>query len=305
MELRHLRYFVAVAEERHFGRAAERLCITQPPLSQQIQALERELGVQLFTRGRRVDLTEVGRLFLAEARRVLGDADRALRVVQAASAGIRSRLRVGYPAATVDDLPPVALRAFQERYPDTQIETVVGHTGAHLEALHDGDLDVAFICGAGPAQELVVKPLRWERTVLAVPQDDPLARSLAVRPEQLAGKPLILFPRVLEPFVHDQLTGEVLGAAGVIPCIALEATTLESTYTAVAAGLGVAFVAESTTRILAACGVAHRAFAPPTPRLQLGLAWCPDARSNPVRCFTALLDELRRAADAPVNAASA
>jgi DNA-binding transcriptional LysR family regulator len=303
MELRHFRYFVAVAEERHFGRAAERLCITQPPLSQQIQALERELGVQLFTRGRHVDLTEVGRLFLAEARRVLGDADRALRVVQAASAGMRTRLRVGYPAATVDELPPVALRVFQERVPDVQIETVVGHTGAHLEALRAGDLDVAFVCGAGPARELAVKP-RWERIVLALPEEDALTRSLAVRAEQLAGASLVLFPRLLEPFLYDHLTDEVLGASGVAPCIALEATTLESTYTAVAAGLGVAFVAESTTRILAACGVAHRPFAPPTPKLELGVAWCPDARSNPVRCFIALLDELRRA-DAPATKSSA
>jgi DNA-binding transcriptional LysR family regulator len=241
--------------------------------------------------------------FLAEARRVLGDADRALRLVQAASAGMHTRLRVGYPAATVDELPPVALRVFQERVPDVQIETNDGHTGAHLEALRAGDLDVAFFCGAGPARELAVKPLRWGRIVLALPEDDALTRSLAVRAEQLAGASLVLFPRLLEPFLYNHLTDEVLGASGVAPCIALEATTLESTYTAVAAGLGVAFVAESTTRILAACGVAHRPFAPPTPKLELGVAWCPDLRSNPVRCFIALLDELRRA-DTPAKSST-
>src|SRR5215203_126546 len=144
MELRHLRYFIAVAEELHFGRAAQRLCITQPPLSFQIQSLERELGVQLFVRGRQVLLTEAGRALLAKAREAI-EAAAAARAAQQASTTINGRLRVGYPAAGVFELPPLALRTFQERFPDVGTETVVGATGTHLEALADEQLDVAFV----------------------------------------------------------------------------------------------------------------------------------------------------------------
>src|SRR3982751_1764589 len=135
MELRHLRYFIVVAEELHFGRAAERLRITQPPLSFQIQALERELGVQLFIRGRRVELTEAGRALLAKARETIEAADAAARAAQQAGLLINGRPRGGYPAAGVFELPPLALRTFQERFPNVGVETVVAMTGAHLEAL--------------------------------------------------------------------------------------------------------------------------------------------------------------------------
>ncbi|HXQ54446.1 MAG TPA: LysR family transcriptional regulator, partial [Actinomycetes bacterium] len=145
MELRHLRYFIAVAEELHFGRAAERLRITQPPLSFQIQALERELGVQLFIRGRRVELTEAGRALLAKARETIEAADAAARAAQQAGLLINGRLRVGYPAAGVFELPPLALRTFQERFPNVGVETVVASTGAHLDALEAERLDVAFV----------------------------------------------------------------------------------------------------------------------------------------------------------------
>src|SRR5919206_4067476 len=135
MELRHLRYFIAVAEELHFGRAAERLRITQPPLSFQIQSLERELGVQLFIRGRRVELTEAGRALLAKAREAIEAADAAARAAQRAGLLVNGRLRVGYPAAGVFELPPIALRTFQERFPNCGVETGVPTTGAHPEAV--------------------------------------------------------------------------------------------------------------------------------------------------------------------------
>jgi DNA-binding transcriptional LysR family regulator len=124
MELRHLRYFVAVAEELHFGRAARRLHITQPPLSQQIQLLERELGVKLLIRGRKVQLTQAGRVFLEEGRRTIDVAERAARAARAAGAGEAARLRIGYPAATLTEVVPAAFRKFTERFPDVGIEGV-------------------------------------------------------------------------------------------------------------------------------------------------------------------------------------
>jgi DNA-binding transcriptional LysR family regulator len=293
MELRHLRYFIAVAEELHFGRAAERLRITQPPLSFQIQSLERELGVQLFIRGRRVELTEAGRALLAKAREAIEAADAAARAAQQAGLIINGRLRVGYPAAGVFELPPLALRTFQERFPDVGVETVVGSTGEHLEALGADRLDVAFVrIGVLDGELMQFKPLQPEPLLLAVPEDHALARLPAVPVECLAGEPIVLFPPALEPLLYRYLVTDVLGRSRVAPSVVLEATTLESACSAVAARLGVAFVGEPLARIFAMPGVVYRPLAPPPPLSRMGVAWRQDAASNTVRWFLEVLDKL-------------
>jgi DNA-binding transcriptional LysR family regulator len=293
MELRHLRYFIAVAEELHFGRAAQRLRITQPPLSFQIQSLERELGVQLFVRGRRVHMTEAGRALLAKAREAIEAADAAARAAQQASTMINGRLRVGYPAAGVFELPPLALRTFQERFPNVGVETVVAATGAHLEALRAKQLDVAFVrLGVLDRELMHFRTLQPEPLLLAVPEDHALARLPVVPVERLAGEPIILFPYALEPLLYRYLVTDVLGRSRVAPSVVFEATTLESACSAVAARLGVAFVGESLARIFAIPGVAYRPFAPPPPLSRLGVAWRQDATSNAVRWFLEVLDEL-------------
>ena len=297
MELRHLRYFIAVAEELHFGRAAERLRITQPPLSFQIQSLERELGVQLFIRGRRIQLTEAGRALLAKAREAIEAADAAARAAQQAGLIINGRLRVGYPAAGVFELPPLALRTFQERFPDVGVETVVGSTGEHLEALGADRLDVAFVrIGVLDGELMQFKPLQPEPLLLAVPEDHALARLPAVPVECLAGEPIVLFPPALEPLLYRYLVTDVLGRSRVAPSVVLEATTLESACSAVAAGLGVAFVGEPLARIFAMPGVVYRPLAPPPPLSRMGVAWRQDAASNTVRWFLEVLDDLAEAA---------
>jgi DNA-binding transcriptional LysR family regulator len=296
MELRHLRYFIAVAEELHFGRAAERLRITQPPLSFQIQSLERELGVQLFVRGRRVQMTEAGRALLAKAREAIEAADAAARAAQQASLAINGRLRVGYPAAGVFELPPLALRTFQERFPSVGVETVVAATGAHLEALDARELDVAFVrIGVLDREAMHFRALQPEPLLLAVPTDHALARLPVVPVGRLAGEPIILFPYGLEPLLYRYLVTDVLGRSRVAPSIAFEATTLESACSAVAARFGVAFVGESLARIFAIPGVAYRPFAPPPPLSNLGVAWRQDTTSGAVRCFLEVLDELAEA----------
>ena len=296
MELRHLRYFIAVAEELHFGRAAKRLRITQPPLSFQIQSLERELGVQLFVRGRRVQMTEAGRALLAKAREAIEAADAAARAAQRASVAINGRLRVGYPAAGVFELPPLALRAFQERFPSVGVETVVASTGEHLEALDARELDVAFVrIGVLDREAMHFRALQPEPLLLAVPEDHALARLPVVPVQRLAGEPIILFPYGLEPLLYRYLVTDVLGRSRVAPSIAFEATTLESACSAVAARLGVAFVGESLARIFAIPGVAYRPFAPPPPLSNLGVAWRQDTTSGAVRCFLEVLDELAEA----------
>jgi DNA-binding transcriptional LysR family regulator len=297
MELRHLRYFIAVAEELHFGRAAERLRITQPPLSFQIQALERELGVQLFIRGRRVELTEAGRALLAKARETIEAADAAARAAQQAGLLINGRLRVGYPAAGVFELPPLALRTFQERFPTVGVETVVASTGAHLDALEAERLDVAFVrVGVLDRELMQFKPLQLEPLLLAVPEGHALARLPVVPVECLAREPIVLFPPALEPLLYRYLVSDVLGRSRVAPSVVLEATTLESACSAVAAGLGVAFVGEPLARIFAMPGVVYRPLAPPAPLSRLGVAWRQDAASNSLRWFLEVLDELAKAA---------
>jgi DNA-binding transcriptional LysR family regulator len=293
MELRHLRYFIAVAEELHFGRAAERLRITQPPLSFQIQSLERELGVQLFIRGRRVELTEAGRALLAKAREAIEAADAAARAAQQAGLIVNGRLRVGYPAAGVFELPPLALRTFQERFPDVGVETVVASTGEHLEALAADRLDVAFVrVGVLDRESMQFKPLQPEPLLLAVPESHPLACLPVVPVECLAGEPIVLFPCELEPLLYRYLVSDVLGRSRVAPSVVLEATTLESAVSAVAARLGVAFVAEPLARIFAMPGVAYRPLAPPQPLSRLGVAWRQEVASNTVRWFLQVLDQL-------------
>jgi DNA-binding transcriptional LysR family regulator len=298
MELRHLRYFIAVAEELHFGRAAERLRITQPPLSFQIQSLERELGVRLFVRGRRVQLTEAGRALLAKARETIEAADAAARAAQQAGLLVSGRLRVGYPAAGVFELPPLALRTFQERFPDVGVDTVVASTGAHLEALEAEQLDVAFVrVGVLDREVMQFKTLQPEPLLLAVPEDHALARLPVVPVGRLAGEPIVLFPHALEPLLYRYLVTDVLGRSRVAPSVVLEATTLESACTAVAARLGVAFVGEQMAGMFAMPGVVYRPFAPPTPLSRLGVAWRQDAALNTVRWFLKVLDELAQAAE--------
>jgi DNA-binding transcriptional LysR family regulator len=291
MELRHLRYFVAVAEELHFGRAAKRLHITQPPLSQQIQLLERELGVKLLIRGRKVQLTEAGRVFLEEARRTIDVAERAARAARAAGAGAAARLRVGYPAVTLVELVPASFRRFAERFPNIGIEAVAGHTGGLLSALHDDQLDLAFLTMSGHESEAVCfKLLHREPLVVAIPDNHPLASQAAVAMSDLAEQPMILLPRALEP-LHEHLPSVVLADTPAASLMVHEAITLESAYSAVAAGLAVAIIVESTAQTVAVHGVVHRPFAPPQPALELSLAWPHGQMSTAARSFLMIVTD--------------
>jgi DNA-binding transcriptional LysR family regulator len=293
MELRHLRYFIAVAEELHFGRAAARLRITQPPLSLQIQSLERELGVQLLVRGRTTVLTDAGRAFLEKARWAIEAADDAARAAQQARRSPSGRLRLGYPATVVRELAPLAVRMFRQWFPEVVLEPTVAPTGAHLEALRADQLDLAFVCGGVLDHEaMAFRPVHHEPLLLALPEDHPLTRVPAVRVEQLTGEPIVLFPRSHEPVLYHHLVTDVLGRSRVAPTIVLEATTLESTYGAVAAKLGLAFTAESTARVLRIPGVVHRPFTAPPPMLRQGVAYRREAGADTIGAFLGLLDEL-------------
>jgi DNA-binding transcriptional LysR family regulator len=303
LELRHLRYFIAVAEELHFGRAAQRLRITQPPLSFQIQALERELGVQLFVRGRAIQLTEAGRALLGKARAAIEAAEGAARAAQSASLARSGRLRVGYPAAGLWALPGQALGAFGARFPAIALQPLVGASGAHLEGLAAGRLEVAFVrLGVLDRQLMAYQPLVAEPLVLAIPAGHRLARLPLVPVARLAGEPMLLCPRALEPGLYQYLVSDVLGRSRVAPSVVLDATSSDSALSAVAAGLGIGFVPQPQAQALTLPGVVFRPLAPPAPRSQLGVAWRQDtATTNPVRWFLDLLQELTSTQPSPAH----
>ncbi len=189
---------------------------------------------------------------------------------------------------------------FRERFPETVLETVVAHAGTHLTALSARQLDVAFVL-SGIRQERAgrFRPIHSERFLVALPEEHPLARLRALRAKHLAREPIVLFPRALDPAVHDHLVVDVCGRAGVSPSVVLEATTLESSLGAVADGLGLAFTAESVADLITVRGIVFRPLMTTVPALQVGVAWGRDATSKAVQQFLVIIDELIRGPGLP------
>jgi DNA-binding transcriptional LysR family regulator len=248
MELRHLRYLVAVAEELHFGRAAIRLNISQPPLSQQIRQLEEELRVQLFQRNKReVRLTEAGKRLVTEAHRVLGQIDHFSRVAAQAGEGEIGHLSVGVPGG-VNEILVDTLRLVAKRYPGVHIELQYMTTGMQIDALREGSIQVGFL--NLPVQEpaLCLETVRKEPLWLAMPKDHPLARFRRVPLNALKNQGVILFPRRVAPGLHDAITG-MCRNAGVSLNAIHETDSVVASLTLVSAHLGVAFCTPSVRRL--------------------------------------------------------
>lgn len=276
MEIRHLRSFVVLAEERHFGRAAARLHVAQPALSQQLRRLEQELGVTLLDRStRRVDLTEAGRLLQGRARQLLADVDRTTGDLEALAAGLAGTVRLGFVGtATYDVLPQVARRVRTE-LPAVHLDLRGELLGpALLDALVDGDLDLAVLRPGGsvPA-DLVVRRLRTEPLVAVLPAQHPLAGAAEVALADLAGEPLVTHPSghrsSMQPRVLD-----VYRRAGLEPEL-VEVGETGTLVVFVAAGLGVGLVPASV-RALRLDGVAYVPLAGPPEEVPLALAHRPD-----------------------------
>ncbi|HEX7115199.1 MAG TPA: LysR family transcriptional regulator [Steroidobacter sp.] len=269
MELRHLRYFVAVAEERHMTRAAERLGIQQPPLSMQIRALEQELGVQLFRRQPRgMELTEAGAAFLERARVILDQVERAFATTRRTARGEQGRVVVGFTSsAPFHPFVPRVIRAFRENSPLVSLVLEESGSGELVQGLHNEEIDAAFI--RSPVADVVgllVRPLLSERMVVALPKGHPLAGRAARRKpparlpalplEALATETFILYKRPGGPGLYDTIIAACRGA-GFSPRVGQEAPRIISTLNLVAAGLGVSIVPESL-RQLQMDGVVYR-----------------------------------------------
>jgi DNA-binding transcriptional LysR family regulator len=275
MDLRRLRYFVAVAEECHITRASERLGIQQAPLSQQIKTLERELDARLLRRhARGVDLTDAGRALLVEARAVLARVDEAEAAVRRAARGEAGRLRIGFTnSACFHPATPAAIRAFRAAAPQVGLTFELAGTAVLIEALQAGRVDAAFIRTATTRpQALQLHPLAEEPMVAALPADHRLAAGGAdVAMADLAGETFIAYPRSEGAGLYDAVIA-ACHASGFSPTIGFETQQMIATLSLVAAGLGISIVPASLRR-MRLDGVEYRALGGAAqPRAQLNLA---------------------------------
>jgi DNA-binding transcriptional LysR family regulator len=271
MELRHLRYFVAVAEELHFRRAAERLHMSQPPLSQQIRRLEEEVGATLLVRNqRRVELTAAGTAYLARAREILLAVEDAAREARRVQRGEVGRLAVGFVGSALYSVVPELLRAFRDRHPDVGLRLHELGTTEQLRRLDDGRLDIGFIRAPGSRAGLSIETVLREPVVAALPDVHPLARGGEVRVQDLAGQPLVLMTRAGAPGLRAAL-GPVTDGLGE-DAIVQEVAEMQTLIGLVAAGVGMSFVPESV-RALARAGVVYRPLAGEAPTVALSAAW--------------------------------
>jgi DNA-binding transcriptional LysR family regulator len=258
VELRQLRYFVAVAEELHFRRAAARLHISQPPLSQQIARLEEELGCQLLSRTRRrVELTDAGQAFLRDARAMLAELDVAVATARRIDIGQAGLLRVNFVGSALLSIVPGIVQRFRRGRPDVEISLRERSTVEQLRALSAGVIDVGLVRPPVDVEEgLSSQVVLRERTVAAIPVGHPLARLRRVPLGRLAAEPLVLFPRQQAPGFHDLLTSR-LAATGTSPQVVQYAPEMLTIIGLVATGIGVSPVPASVAR-LALDGVTYR-----------------------------------------------
>jgi len=291
-ELRQLRYFVAVAEELHFGRAAHRLHMTQPPLSQTIQAFEAALGTPLFARtNRSVALTPAGLALLPEARRILQQAATLPDLAQRAAAGEIGRLSLAFVSSADYSVLPAFLREFRAAYPQVQIDLREATSDVQLEDLMQNRVDAGLLIPPLPDKakiELDYARVLSEPLILAAPHGlKELRAKHPVNLTTLADQPLIIFPRRIAPALHDAIMG-CFHDAGMTPRIAQEAIQMQTIVGLVSAGMGIALVPQSVSN-LKRPGVDYRTLAGKPPTVETGLAWRRDNHSPVLRAFLELL----------------
>lgn len=290
MELRHLRYFVAVAEELHFGRAAARLFIAQPPLSQQIQQLERELGIALFLRtSRRVHLTPAGEVFLAGARQTLAGLDNAVKAAQRAARGETGWLGIGFAASATYDLLPAVLHDFRAQFPEVELSLMELNAVEQAQALRDRGIHVGFARPHVEEADVAVEAVLREPFLVALPETHPLAAQPFVSMPMLAGEPFISFPEKPLPS-YAQTVRAVCEEAGFTPHVVQEVREMQTALSLVAAGLGIALLPDSVQH-LHRDGVVYCSFPEPAPRTELAIVSRKEDASPALRNFLAIVRE--------------
>lgn len=291
IDLRQMRSFAIVAEELHFGRAAERLGIAQPPLSQQIRRLETKVGCQLFDRGtRRVELTEAGRALLATARRILLEATNGMEQARRIGRGDAGILDIGFPTTVALSILPRIIRTFRERHPGIELRLSELSTTPQRDALRAGGLDVGFLREPEADSTLQMETVMMERFVAVLPATHRLAANRATVPiSALAGEPFILFRRDIGPLLHGRILG-LCGQAGFTPRIVQESLEWQTVVSLVRAGLGVS-IAPQCVANLRLDGIVYKALAPSKVRTSVVMCWHKDNRRTALQRF---IDVVRR-----------
>ena len=286
MELRHLRYFIAVAEQENVTRAALKLHVSQPALSRQIRDLESELGFSLLKRSAKsVRLTEAGRVFLDEARAVLQRAGEAVTAARAIADGLHGELNVGYAPSFTARILPSALRAFQGEMPGTRVRLHDLSTEEMLAGLGNRSLHLAFLLRLPPAmlRGVQFEALSEDHFCLAVPPNHRLARRRSVTRSEALREPMVGFSRKNYPEAYTHLA-KLFGETKTKPRIVEEHESVSSLIASVEAGAGVAVTLRSL-----ACVAGPRlkllAFSPPAPPVVVGCAWARGALSAPAQRF--------------------
>jgi DNA-binding transcriptional LysR family regulator len=273
MDIRQLRYFLAVAQELHFGRAAERVHIAQSPLSRQIKQLEDTLGVVLFRRTKRhVELTDAGRALMPEAQAILDATEQARRTVVNAGAGMIGRLRVGFTSASVYTSLPQILFEYRSRYP--QVELVLRDsaiTSVQVEGLLNKNLDIGFLRPPVGDLSIGLMPVAYEQLMVALPATHPLAEHPVVEIKSLAAEPFVVFSRSIGSSLSTVIHRTCLDAGFQVK-VAQEARDIPTMIMLVAGGMGVSLVPSSSCS-MGIKGVVFREIAGPKRKLEIALGW--------------------------------
>ena len=242
MEFRQLRYFVTVAQELHFGRAAERLDITQPALSKQIRVLETNIGIKLFFRTKRsVKLTPAGEVFLKEAQQLLQQAENAIAKAQRTAKGEVGKLAIGFTATATYTVLPELIGRFRSSYPGVEVEMLELCTEAQVTALNQGEIDLGFLHPPIDSRGLELYPLLSEKFVALLPQQHHLITQKSLSLKDLAQESFILHPRSEGPFLYDEFF-KLCRKNGFKPEIVKEVNSHQTRICLVAAGMGITFI---------------------------------------------------------------
>jgi DNA-binding transcriptional LysR family regulator len=288
MELRQLRYFVTVAQELHFGRAAARLHITQPALSKQIASMEQALEVQLLARTKRtVQLTPAGQAFFEQAQQLLRQAEAAIQLTQRIDRGEVGELTIGFTETAVHTILPQLVRDFRQKYPNVEINLIALATEAQVSALNQGKIDLAFLHPPIDARGIELYPILEETFIAVLPPQHPLLEYDSIPLKAFANESLIVHPRQEGPILYDSLV-QVCQEAGFQPKIIKESLSLQTRVCLVATGMGITFVS-SQLQFLVGCNVVCRPLENCPIHLKLAAAWRQNPSNSTLRALIKIL----------------
>ncbi|MGN4123456.1 LysR substrate-binding domain-containing protein [Lysinibacillus sphaericus] len=289
MDIRKMRYFITVAEELNFSRAAERLRMAQPPLSQEIRKLEVELGVQLFYRTKRkVELTNAGKIFLDGVRQIMVQVEKTIRETQLADEGKIGQLAVGFVDST--EIVIEILKKFRERFPKIQLVLREMTTEQQLKALYEKEIQIGFFRTKQNNGILSSEVCSEESLRLVFPQNHPLASLAEVSLQLLVDEPFIMFPRHLGPDFYDFITS-YFSEQGVNLNVVQEAIQMQTIVNLVAIGMGISVV-PSSVETYKQYGVIYKKFKETPPKINLYVGWRQDEKSVMINQFLTIVREV-------------